>query len=61
MPMIYKALFHVLFGPYKRPLKKDLINKLCNIHAMEYFATIKTGSIHFITEIMVQMLAKFPG
>lgn len=35
----------IFFGPYKRPPKKKLLNKLCKIHAMEYFVALKAGSV----------------
>lgn len=36
--MVYRALYHVL---YKRPLKKGIAEKLCNIQVMKYCATLK--------------------
>lgn len=35
----------IFFRCYKRPTKKKLLNKLCKVYVMEYFATIRTESI----------------
>lgn len=43
--MVYWAFYHALpsLGLTKDSQKKELLNKLCKVHAMEYFATTRTG------------------